>query len=98
MKQLRWLDTWPVWGRLLVTAGLAAAVMAGVTVGALTAMQAVAPGTGLLARLAVVVVPTLAGGAVYVGLVSLLGVEEINLLWAAVRRRLGPGGADKPVA
>ena len=30
MKQLRWLDTWPVWRKVLVTAGLIGAVIAGV--------------------------------------------------------------------
>ncbi len=66
---------------------LAAAAMAGATFGALTLVQAAVGSSGLLARGLDVLIPTAIGGALYLGLVTLFRVEEVNLLWGALRRR-----------
>jgi len=67
---------------------VASAAMGAAAYGALLGVEALMPGGGLAEVLAVLV-PALVGAGVYLGLSSLLGLEEIRLLWAAVRRRLG---------
>jgi len=56
--------------------------------GALRGVEALFPAGGGLAELLAVLVPGLLGAAIYLGLVTLLGVEEIRLLWGTLRQRL----------
>jgi putative peptidoglycan lipid II flippase len=77
--------------RALVRVVAAAAVMGGVAFGALKAVEALMGTVGGLAEVLAVAVPGLSGAGVYLGLVTLLGVDEIRLLWDAVRQRLAPG-------
>jgi putative peptidoglycan lipid II flippase len=74
--------------RTLLMALLASAVMGLVTYGTLGGIQSIAAGNTLVIKALVVGVPGLLGAAVYLGLITVLRVEEINLLWSAVRRRL----------
>lgn len=75
---------WPTLGRIL----LAGAVLAGVLQGALWALSlALLPG-GLLGHLIQLLVPGLLGATAYFWLVRRLGVAEVALLEAQVRRRL----------
>lgn len=65
---------------------LASSIMGLVTYGALWSVQTVLPGSGLIAKALVVGVPALLGAATYLGLITVLRVQEIRLLWSAVRR------------
>jgi len=77
-----------VW-RTLGLALIAAAAMGGATYGTLALVEPALGPNGLLARALTVIVPTAAGGAIYLGLATLFRVEDISLLWAALRRRWG---------
>ncbi|MBN1312255.1 MAG: murein biosynthesis integral membrane protein MurJ [Anaerolineae bacterium] len=68
---------------------LASAVMGVVTYGMLRGIQTVLPGDSLIAEGLVVGIPALLGAVVYLGLVTHLRVEEINLLWLTLRRLVG---------
>jgi putative peptidoglycan lipid II flippase len=68
---------------------LAAAVMGGATFWALAAVRSVVGGGGFTAKLLTAGLPALVGAGVYLGLVTLLRVEEIHLLWSAIKRRIG---------
>jgi putative peptidoglycan lipid II flippase len=67
---------------------LAAAVMGGATFWAMVAVRSVVGG-GFTAKLLTAGLPALVGAGVYLGLVTLLRVEEIHLLWSAIKRRIG---------
>jgi putative peptidoglycan lipid II flippase len=75
--------------RTLGVALIAASAMGLAAYGALIGMQTVFGVDGLLAEVLVVGVPGVIGVGVYLGLLSLMGVEEIRLLSSAVRQRLG---------
>ena len=80
--------------RALAGALVCAAVLAGVSWGVWRGLQGVAA-HGFVA-LAVCVLATVAAGAVaYVGIAKALGLEELTLVWRALRRR---GGASVPSA
>jgi putative peptidoglycan lipid II flippase len=76
--------------RALVRVIAAAGVMGAVAYGALKGVDMLFGGAGGLAEVLAVAVPGLAGAGVYLGLVTLLGVDEIRLLWDTVRQRLLP--------
>lgn len=80
--------------RTLVRVLAATAVMGAVAYGALRAVEALVGSAGGLAEALGVAVPGLAGAGVYFGLVTLLGVDEIRLLWDTVRQRLMPGAGS----
>jgi hypothetical protein len=61
-----------------------------VAYGAQKGVEMLFGGAGGLAEVLAVAVPGLAGAGVYLGLVTLLGVDEIRLLWNTVRQRLLP--------
>lgn len=75
--------------RTLALVLVAAGVMGGATLASLSVLSSVVGSEGLLSRTLLVVVPILVGGAAYLGLVTLMRLEEVNLLWSALRRRLG---------
>lgn len=77
-------------GRTLAITLLSSLGMGLLAYGALAGIQRVLPGDSFVAELAAVMGPGLAGAALYVGLVSVLGVEEVRLLWDMLRRRLRP--------
>jgi hypothetical protein len=80
--------------RALAGALVCAAVLLGVSYGVWRGLQGVAA-HGFVA-LAVCVLATVAAGAVaYVGIAKALGLEELTLVWRALRRR---GGASVPGA
>jgi putative peptidoglycan lipid II flippase len=68
---------------------LASSIMGLVTYGALWGIRTVVSGDSLIAKVLVVGIPALLGVATYLGLITVLRVEEIGLLWSAIRRRLG---------
>ena len=74
--------------RTLLASILAAAVMGGLALGLLNVIRDALPGTGLLAELAAVAGPGLAGAALYALLLALLRVDEVRLLWDTLRGRL----------
>ena len=72
------------------------AVLAGASYGVWRALEGFA-GHGFLALFVCVLAMAVAGGAVYVGLAKLLRLEELALVWRALRRREGGGpGAPGP--
>jgi len=75
--------------RTLGVALIAASAMGLAAYGAMIGMQNTFGDDSLIAELLVVGVPGLFGAGVYIGLLSLMRVEEIGLLASAVRRRLG---------
>jgi putative peptidoglycan lipid II flippase len=75
--------------RTLGTALIAASAMGLAAYGAMIGMQTLFGVDGLLAEMLVVSVPGLIGAGVYLGLLSLMRVEEIHLLSSAIRQRLG---------
>jgi putative peptidoglycan lipid II flippase len=75
--------------RTLGVALIAASAMGLAAYGAMIGMQTLSGADSLLAEALVVGVPGLIGVGVYLGLLSLMGVEEIRLLSSAVRERLG---------
>jgi putative peptidoglycan lipid II flippase len=68
---------------------IASTVMGLVVGGAMWAVQTLVPGSGLIVKLLTVGVPASLGAAVYLGLISLLRIEEVNLLWGIVRKLAG---------
>jgi putative peptidoglycan lipid II flippase len=66
----------------------AVAVMGLAAYGALLGVERLLPGGGGLAELLAVAVPGLVGVALYLGMITLLRVEEVRQLWAAIRRRI----------
>lgn len=74
--------------RTLVLTIAGVTVMGVVTYGARLGMGRLLAGDGLLTELLLVLVPAMSGAGVYLGLITVLGVEEIHLLWSAIRRRL----------
>jgi putative peptidoglycan lipid II flippase len=68
---------------------LASLVMGLVTYGALWGIRTALSGDNLIIEGLVVGVPALLGAAVYLSLITHLRVEEINLLWQALRRLVG---------
>lgn len=74
---------------VLLKALLASSVMGLVTYGALWGVRIVLPGDNLIAKALVVGIPALLGAAIYLGLITVLRVEEIGLLWSSIRRRRG---------
>jgi len=74
--------------RTLLMALLASSAMGLATYGALWGIQSILAGDSFVVKALLVGIPGLLGAAVYLGLITLLRVEEINLLWSAIRRRL----------
>lgn len=77
--------------RTLALVLVAVTVMGLATLGALAGVEALFPAGGGLAEALAVLVPGAVGAGVYLGLVTLFGLEEIRLLWDALRRRLAAG-------
>lgn len=75
-------------GRTLWLTLLAAGLMGAATYGTLLGVYRLLPGAGGLTEIAAVAVPGLVGAGVYLGLLTLARVEEVSLLWGAIRRRL----------
>ena len=75
-------------GQTTVKALLAAGAMAGLMAVALNLSSSLVGSTALVGKLIAVVIPGAVGVAVYLGLVSLLRVEEVGLLRAQLRQRL----------
>ncbi len=75
-------------GRALGVVLAAAGVMGLAIYGSLVGIEALFLVRGDLVELLAVAVPGLLGAGLYVGLTTLLGLEEPQLLWAAVRQRL----------
>jgi hypothetical protein len=75
--------------RTLGMALIAASAMGLAAYGAMVGMQTLFGVDGLLAEMLVVGVPGLIGVGIYLGLLSLMRVEEIRLLSSAVQRRIG---------
>jgi putative peptidoglycan lipid II flippase len=71
---------------------LAAAALGGVSYAVWRALEGLASG-GFWGLLAAVLASVGAGAAVYVGLARLLGLEELTLVWRALRRRRPPAAA-----
>jgi hypothetical protein len=67
---------------------LASSAMGFATYGLLLLLEGDSPGASFMTELLAVAVPGVVGGALYLGLITLLRVEEIHLLWGAVRRRV----------
>jgi putative peptidoglycan lipid II flippase len=82
--------------RTLALTLLASGVMGAATFAALTGVERVVSGGGLLAKLALAGIPALVGAGFYLALVTLLRVEEMHLLWGAIRKRLAI--SDQPSA
>ena len=76
-------------GRTLVLAVLASAAMGLLAFGMLTLTQSLLPGRGLGAEMVAVAGPGLVGGVVYLALLSAFRIEEIQVVWHLLRRRLG---------
>ena len=74
-------------GRTLALTALASAAMGLLAYGVLRVVSNALP-VGGLAELLAVVGPGLAGATLYVGLLSLFRIEEMRLLWGALRRKL----------
>jgi peptidoglycan biosynthesis protein MviN/MurJ (putative lipid II flippase) len=74
--------------RTLLKALLASSAMGLATYGALWGIQSILSEDSFVVKALLVGIPGLLGAAVYLGLITLLRVEEINLLWSAIRRRL----------
>jgi putative peptidoglycan lipid II flippase len=68
---------------------VASSIMGLATYGALAGVEAYFPAGGGLAEVLSVALPAALGGGVYLVLITLFRVEEIHLLWSALRRRLG---------
>jgi hypothetical protein len=68
---------------------VASSIMGLATYGALAGVEAFFPAGGGLAEVLSVALPAALGGGVYLVLITLFRVEEIHLLWSALRRRLG---------
>jgi uncharacterized membrane protein len=75
-------------GQTAIKALLAAGAMAGLMAVALNFSNSLLGSTTLVAQLIAVVIPGAIGVAVYLGLVSLLRVEEVGLLHTQLRQRL----------
>jgi putative peptidoglycan lipid II flippase len=81
-------------GRATVKAVGAGGAMTMAMILAMSAVQRLAGTGGLLAVLFTVLIVGAVGLLVYGGLATLLRVEEVGLLWAAVRERLGRSNLD----
>lgn len=75
-------------GRTLGLTALASAAMGGLAYGVLLLVRRALPGGGAIAEVSAVVGPGLAGAVLYIALVSAFRIEEVQLLWSVVRRRL----------
>jgi putative peptidoglycan lipid II flippase len=75
-------------GQTAIKALLAAGAMAGLMAVALNLSNSLLGSSTLVAQLIAVVIPGAIGVAVYLGLVSLLRVEEVGLLHTQIRQRL----------
>jgi putative peptidoglycan lipid II flippase len=75
-------------GKTLALTALASAGMGALAYGVLLVVERALPGGGAVAEVMAVAGPGLAGAALYVGLVSAFGIEEMRLMWGLVRRRL----------
>jgi putative peptidoglycan lipid II flippase len=73
---------------------LATGAMAGIMVLTLKVTSDLVGQEGLMAELLAVILPITAGGLLYLGLLSLLGVEEIRLLLTRVQHRLKRSNLD----
>ncbi len=69
---------------------LASSAMGFATYALLTWIEGAFPPASISGEVLAVGVPGVLGGALYLGLITLLRVEEIHLLWSVVRRKLGP--------
>ncbi|MBN1430207.1 MAG: murein biosynthesis integral membrane protein MurJ [Anaerolineae bacterium] len=75
--------------KTLVKTVLASSAMGVVACGALRLVQTVVPGENLIAEGLAVGIPTLLSAVVYLGLITRLHVEEIDMLWLAIHRLAG---------
>jgi putative peptidoglycan lipid II flippase len=74
--------------RTLGIALVAAAAMGIATYGTLTGIELFVPGRDGLIELLSVVGPGVVGVIIYLGLITVLRVEEVHLFWRAIRRRV----------
>lgn len=79
-------------GKTLSISLVASVAMGVVAMGALWGLRQVVPGESLLMEAVMVGIPGMMGAGLYLTLAGVLGVEEVTLLWAALRRRLGKSG------
>ncbi len=67
---------------------VSAALMGAATLGASKGMATILPAGGGLTEILAVGVPGLVGAGVYIGMVALFKIEEFQVLWSALRKRL----------
>lgn len=80
--------------RTLLRVVLASAVMGAGTYGSLTGLEALLPAAdGIIHEVILVAIPAMIGAGLYIGMSSLLKLEEIGVLWALIRQRLIPDRA-----
>ena len=85
---LRKLGIYRTLGLVLVSVSL----MGAATFGALKGIEAMFPAGGGFAEVMIVGVPALVGVGVYTGMIALFKIEEFQVLWSTLRKRLSVKG------
>jgi putative peptidoglycan lipid II flippase len=75
-------------GRTLALTTVASAAMGLAAFGVLRLVRVALPGSRAVAEVMAVVGPGIVGAALYVGLVTAFGIDEVRLMWGVIRRRM----------